>query len=103
MTKRLLPSDPALERLHDAEIVRIEYGASDRTATIHLRSCELEMTRIDVSETSEIQIGARSPWGRSSAINSVQLTTAEDVGFRLVIEMQSGDNIVILAGGFALS
>lgn len=103
MTSRLFPSDAVLERLHDAEIVRIEYDVNERTATIFLRSYEPEMTRIDVSETSELQIGARSPWGRSSAINSAQLTTMEDEGFRLVIEMQSGDNIVILAGGFVLS
>lgn len=103
MTSRLTPSDASLETLHDVEIDRIECKLSDRTVTIKLRGHELGWTRIEASEVSEIQIGARSPWGRSSAINSAQLTTLEDVGFRLVIEMQSGDNIVVIAGAFALS
>jgi hypothetical protein len=85
--------------LHDAVLRRIVVDWEGRTCRVHLAvflaphadavPCTLTWT-----DVTEIRVPMLSPWGPSVFINS----TAKEGSSRYLIEVQSGDVIVIEAG-----
>ncbi len=89
-------------QLHDAILDGVTVEWSEGTCIVQLRAffdqtqaaepIELHFTRV-----SSVCVPRNAPWGESVYVNS---TRAE--GSRYVLEMQSGDEIEVIAGGVSL-
>jgi hypothetical protein len=82
--------------LHDATLVSVSVDWVLGSASIHLRPVSRagapSAVTIEASGIRHVEIPRRSPWGPSVSVNQVIGESG-----RLVIEVQSGDSIVVEA------
>jgi hypothetical protein len=82
--------------LHDATLVSVSVDWALGSASIHMRPGRREgapsAATIEASGIRNVEIPRRSPWGPSVSVNHVACENG-----RLVIEVQSGDWIVVEA------
>lgn len=93
------------QRLHDATLESIAFDWPMGTVIVRLLACE-EPPRpvlIVCVGATRLVCPAEKPWGPSVSVNRVEGPVAhEGGGFRLSIEMQSGDLIILEGKGFTL-
>jgi len=89
---------PDLPNLHDATLkdIHVDWGAA--TATLHLRAVPGVDVVLIAQGLRELQVAHRDPWGPSVSVNGVELVLTDDGEHSLCIEMQSGDDITVVAG-----
>ena len=81
--------------LHDAVLVGIDMRWAEGTATVGVRTAS-ETRRIVVEKLTRLECPREYPWGRSVCINEVRFGASEPhASFRMELEMQSGDVLVI--------
>jgi hypothetical protein len=86
--------------LHDATLLSIDLDWLNRSARVCLRVWTGDVA-IDASGLSLVHAPRSEPWGPSSSVNLVVGPVVTGSGkVRLVIEMQSGDEIAIEAAEF---
>jgi len=95
------------ERLHDATLVGLECSWESGDVTLRLRTGLPATPRVDIRGLAGrlLLCPRRHPWGPSISVNEVRKPTrsSDNTGWRLEIEMQSGDTIVVEAGEFQLA
>lgn len=87
--------------LHDATLETLSLDWATGRVEVVLRSAS-GIVILRASGVTHLVCPRLHPWGRSSSVNGVRGPRAKEGGFIVEIEMQSGDVIVILAGGFAI-
>ena len=88
------------QRLHDAVLESINFFWESARVIVKLGTCEEPSRNVEIlcDKVSGLSCPAKNPWGPSIYVNEVAGSNAADSGnFRLEIEMQSGDIIVIEA------
>jgi hypothetical protein len=87
---------PPIPNLHDAllECVRVDWRAG--TASIECGTPADARTVLVVHHVREVRVDKREPWGRSESINSVYVDESNDSEVALYIEVQSGDDILVV-------
>jgi hypothetical protein len=90
-SERIEPPD-----LHDTTLLSIEVDWPKGAVIVRLRgaSDEIHVSAIGLRLAT---IPRFQPWGPSVSVNTAQLMTVEGGVTRLVVEMQSGDELVIEA------
>jgi hypothetical protein len=79
--------------LHDAVFESMKVSWSDGSTAITVRTSEGRRTFV-ISETSEVRLTRRAPWGPSEHINSLKRVETA-TGLRFEFELQSGDSLVV--------
>jgi hypothetical protein len=96
----------SLPRLHDATLVRLECRWEDGYTVVHLRTGDPSVPEAQLVAVAvrRVEFSRVHPWGPSSSVNEVRgpFHLPDEEGTRMEIEMQSGDVIVLHAGGFHL-
>ncbi len=86
-------SQADLDNLHDAvlETVTFDWAAAKATLSLRLSSATATRCLITVEGVTFLECPRRNAWGPSKSVNEADL---ENDGKRLVIHMQSGDDLV---------
>jgi hypothetical protein len=88
-------SDTAIPPLHDALLLRVEIIWEEAIARLTFQLVSSFVT-LSIQSFTLVECPRRLPWGRSRSVNEVNLTPdPSGAGYRLTLEMQTGDNIVI--------
>lgn len=86
--------------LHDASLQTVQLqwvGGVVRLSLIYSDGGCRRHGTICGSNVSEVRCSRAFPWGRSQSINTVTLDD-RDTPARLLLEMQSGDQVAVMAG-----
>lgn len=87
--------------MHDWTLVSISFDWKVASATLELRNPKSETVLLIAKGVIQLLVPKRDEWGRSSSVNAVSGPTRQQDGIDLLlIEMQSGDVIEILAAFF---
>jgi hypothetical protein len=92
--------DPAKLGLHDATLISITVHWIEGTAELTFRLAGQVEATVSALRLSGLMVPREQPWGRSVSVNSAVVTAASGGRQRLVVEMQSGDEIVAYAEEF---
>ena len=90
--------------LHDAGLSGIEIDWEQRRAVIHLvphGAYSEQPKAIKIRGLRQVTAARYEPWGPSDAILATEGPSAPDGGGRLVLHMQSGDDVVVVADEFS--
>jgi hypothetical protein len=92
--------------LHDTllDTVAIDYRDSSVVFSVRMllqAGQPQKIGRIELKGLKELKLGSEQPWGPSTSINSAHIESAGDLQ-RLLIELQSGDEIVAVAKSIVL-
>jgi len=95
------PDPSELARLHDATLraVRLDWGAgrADLELTAALTTGHSSLVRVQATEVTLLRCPRQAPLGWSASVNELRIASANGVGMRLEVEVQSGDVIEIEA------
>ena len=95
--------DAGILDLHDATLISINVDWRGGVARIELRLGGGSIARVSAVGLRGITVPRSQPWGPSVSVNSARVAVGtEDGDARLSVEMQSGDEIIVDAGGFDL-
>jgi hypothetical protein len=94
---------PTLPNLHDAVLERLQVDWSAATVTVELHPVPGEPIVLTAYGVRELRVDHWEPWGPSAFVNSTEIHEAAAGHLRLRLEMQSGDNILIVAEQFELT
>ncbi len=89
--------------LHDATLQAVQLQWTEGVVRVSLIYFDGDRRRhgsILGTNVSDLSCPRAFPWGRSHSINTVSLDESETAA-RLLVEMQSGDQIVIVADAFS--
>jgi hypothetical protein len=89
--------------LHDAGLKSIDVDWAQRTATLRLTPHENypnQPTAIRIRGLRQLVAQRLDPWGPSESIMTSEGPDASDEGTRLVLHMQSGDEVTVIADTF---
>lgn len=89
--------------LHDAVLGDVHVDWEAGTATVQFRPVPGEPLVLHAYGVLEVRLDKREPWGPSVFVNSVTSNEVSPGGEQLVIQMQSGDPLVITARRFELA
>src|SRR4051812_22165622 len=81
--------------LHDASLDSLTVDWNAKSCVIQVRVVGGQPHSLSFRDVSNVSIPHKQPWGPSGFINAL----AENRG-HFLIEMQSGDTIEVVAGGF---
>jgi hypothetical protein len=87
---------PKLPNLHDAILERVLVDWTARTASVECGTGADTRLLLVAHEIREVRCDKREPWGPSDSINSVYVDDSTESEMALYIEMQSGDDILIV-------
>jgi hypothetical protein len=89
-------------KLHDWTLLSVHYDWEVSRCTLLLRGPDAEKKLI-AENVRDLHVPHRNDWGPSVSINAVTGPTIQGEGAHLLtIEMQTGDEITIVAAEFAL-
>lgn len=82
---------------HDATLktATLDWESGKTTMVFALCSEPAREVTVTMRETTELKCEREFPWGKSASVNRLEVRQL-DAGYRLELEMQSGDKIVIL-------
>jgi hypothetical protein len=89
--------------LHDAGLKSIDVDWQERRAVLRLipdESYPEQPTAIQIRGLRQLVAERYEPWGPSDSIMTAEGPHASDGGTRLVLHMQSGDDVTIVAATF---
>lgn len=86
----------SIPNLHDAILERVLVDWPAGTASVECGTASEARTILVVDHVREVRVDKREPWGRSVSINTVYVDDSKDSEVALYIEMQSGDDILIV-------
>jgi hypothetical protein len=89
--------------LHDAGLKSIDVDWGQRTAVLRLTphgSYPEQPTAIQIRGLRQLVAERHDPWGPSDSIMTSEGPDASDAGTRLVLHMQSGDDVTVIADTF---
>ena len=86
-----------MQDYHDATLKfsTIDWESGAMSIAFDLCVQPAQQATIMVRELSEFTVERYFPWGKSGSVNRLE-TDAVELGYRLQIEMQSGDKIVVI-------
>jgi hypothetical protein len=74
----------------------IEWESGTTVLLFELSSEPQKQMRVVVSGTSLLEFKREFPWGKSVSVNHLKVSTSGPEGQRLEVEMQSGDQIIVV-------
>ena len=82
---------------HDATLrnATLDWESGTTTMTFALCADPARETTVTMRETTALKCERQFPWGKSVSVNCLDVQKL-DSGYRLDLEMQSGDKIVII-------
>jgi hypothetical protein len=89
-------ASPSIPNLHDAILERVVVDWPAGTASIECSTAPDGRTVLVVQHIRQVRIDKRQPWGPSQSINSVYVDESSTGEVALYIEVQSGDDILIV-------
>jgi hypothetical protein len=89
-------STPALPNLHDAVLESVVVDWSAGTASVECGTVDAQFVLV-ARHVRELRVDKREPWGPSDFINSVYVDENTSSEVAVYIEMQTGDDIFIVA------
>ena len=90
MTRSPLPN------LHDAVLQRVVVDWPPGTAAVECATAADERTVLVIRGLRQVRVDQREPWGASDSINTVYVDEPGGSEVALYIEVQSGDDILIV-------
>lgn len=88
--------------LHDATLVSVDFRWLDGQVALLFRA-QLGAMTVTAHNVTSLVVPRENPWGPSVSVNSTRVLNGTGSSLRrLVIEMQSGDEIVIDAERFEI-
>ena len=83
---------------HDATFttLSIEWESGTTVLSFKLSPETVEQMRLVVSGTSLLEFKREFPWGKSVSVNHLKVSTAGPGEQRVEVEMQSGDQIIVV-------
>jgi len=78
--------------LHDFTLLRLVVDWEAKTATLELKGPN-GPRKFEVGGLRKIELTRDDPWGPSVSVNSVVITRDDDLALRVIVEMQTGDEI----------
>ena len=90
------------KRLHDSLLLSVHVDWASARLCVEIESEEGVRHTLTAEHLIAVVIPHEEPWGPSDWINRTDGPTPDRGGYRLGIQMQSGDVIEIVAGTFEL-
>ena len=87
---------PSIPNLHDAVLERVVVDWPAGTGSIECGTAADTRTVLVVRHIRTARVDKREPWGPSQSVNSVYVDESSAGEVALYIEMQSGDDILIV-------
>ena len=87
-----------MKDLHDAILLGVHLDWATGTTTVTLRTSESGVFDITISNCTNVRLPRHEEWGRSGSVLSVAPLDG-DLSNGLVLEMQSGDHLLIRGDG----
>lgn len=94
---------PTLPNLHDAVLERLHVDWSAATVTVELHPVPGEPIVLTAYGVRELRVDRWEPWGPSAFVNSAEVHDAAPGQVHLRLQMQSGDQVLIVAEQFDLT
>lgn len=89
---------PSLPNLHDATLIAVRVNWENALVTFELEPLPGAHVELTAREIRELNLTHREEWGPSVSVNSVEARTADGGETVLEIQMQSGDDIIVVCG-----
>ena len=91
-----------VEALHDAVLLSVDLQWAEGTVTLGVRTAG-GPRQVVVEQVTRLECPREYPWGRSVCINEVRIgNVPPSAAFRMEMELQSGDVLVICGGSVRL-
>lgn len=89
--------------MHDWTLLSAKFEWAEARVTLYLLNSSSEIVSIIAEGAASLVIPKKDGWGRSVSVNNITgPNLQEDGAFLLVVEMQCGDAIEVIARSFTL-